>query len=54
MPKETDEVPVLAVNGDRDVQPSWVAAFQTSMQTWLVCKLIWMLAGKIWKLNWTR
>ena len=46
MPKETNEVPVLAANADSDVQPSWVAAFQTSMQTSLACMQVNIDAGR--------
>ena len=46
MPKETIEDPVLAANADSDVQPSWVAAFQASMQTTLACMQVKMDAGR--------
>ncbi|CAL8319172.1 unnamed protein product [Boreogadus saida] len=46
MPKETNEGHVLTANADSDEQPSWVAAFQTSMQTTLARTQVKIDAGR--------
>ena len=46
MSKETNEGLVLTASADNDEQPSWVAAFQTSMQTTLACMQVKIDAGR--------